>query len=57
MKKVVIMVYRGNVEVISAPDDIEVVLHDYDINDIIEEGNPDREYGKDELGDYEVIGL
>ena len=55
-EQIIISVHQGLIICESRPANIEVVLYDYDINEI-EEGNPDREYGKDELGDYEVIEL
>lgn len=54
--KIIISVCRGMVECDDCPMDIDVELHDYDINEI-EEGNPDRKYGYDEIGDYEIIVL
>jgi len=56
-KKIIISVCRGIVECKSrTSDDIEVELHDYDLNEI-ENNNPDRKYGHDLLGDYEIIIL
>ena len=59
MIEIVISVCGGIVELKSAPsvsDKVIVILHDYDINKI-EKDNPNREYGKDILGDYEIIEL
>jgi len=55
-RKIIIDVRHGLVEVISGLDDIDVELHDYDINGV-EKDNPDRKYGHDTLGDYEIILL
>ena len=54
--KIVLSIHNGLVEAGTVPDGIEVELHDYDINEI-EVDNPDRKYGKDELGVYELIQL
>ena len=56
MKKIIITVYRGLVTCEQQPNNVEIELHDYDINEI-ETDNPDRKYGCDELGDYEVTIL
>jgi len=54
--KIIISVHRGIIECENYPMDIDVEFHDYDINEI-EEDNPDRRYGHDELGDYEITIL
>lgn len=56
MKKIIIVVYRGLVTCEQQSNNVEIELHDYDINEI-EEDNPDRKYERNELGDYEVTIL
>lgn len=55
-KKIVIEVSSGVIEVVKRLDNIDIELHDYDINEI-EKDNPDRNYGRDGLGDYEITIL
>lgn len=54
--KIVISVHQGVVVCEHCPTNVDIELHDYDINEI-EEGNPDRNYGHDEIGDYEITEL
>lgn len=54
--KITISVRRGLIMVEDCPDDIIIELHDYDINEI-ELDNPNRSYGRDSLGDYEISEL
>lgn len=56
MQQIIISIYRGMVQLESCPNDIKVILRDHDIQEI-ESDNPDREYGNDELGDYEISEL
>lgn len=54
--KIIINVYHGLIECENCPMDIDVELHDYDIQEI-EENNQDRKYGRDLIGDYEISVL
>ena len=54
--KIIISVRQGLVMCEKRPNNVDIELHDYDINEI-EKDNPDRNYGQDELGDYEIITL
>jgi len=54
--KIIISVCRGIIECEDVSEDVEIELHDYDINEI-ENDNPDRRYGHDLLGDYEITIL
>ena len=54
--KIIIEVRHGIVECEDCPDGVTVELHDYDINEV-ESDNPDRNYGHDMLGDYEISEL
>lgn len=56
MKTVTLILTSGIVILESCPDNVKVILRDYDIQEI-ENDNPDREYGNDEFGDYEISEL
>lgn len=51
--KIIITVYRGIVECENCPMDIDIELHDYDIDGAISEDS-DQKYGHDDLGDYAI---
>lgn len=55
-QKVVISLCSGIVELKSAPENVQVILHDYDLQEC-EPDNPDRTYDEDSLGVYEVTEL
>ena len=52
MAVIVLELNNGIVECISNPTDIEVVLHDFDIQDT---DNPNFEYGKRDGDDYCIV--
>ena len=54
--KIIISVHQGVVVCEQQPNNVNIELHDYDINEI-EENNPGRNYGQDELGYYEITTL
>lgn len=54
--KIIISVRRGIVECEDCPDGVIIELHDYDIHEV-ESDNPDRNYGHDSLGYYEISEL
>ena len=54
MPKIIISVQSGIVECESNPTSVEIELHDYDLN---EDNNPDRKYGRDMCGNYEITML
>ena len=55
-RKIIIELRHGFVEVVSELDNVDIELHDYDTG-VIEKHNPDRKYGHDTLGDYEITIL